>query len=84
MNKTQRRLAEVKIDGQNVRPKDQIEFSYHGKIRHGTVEEIRDGGHYLNLLINGKDGHKQFHACEMTEVRVKTFWGYVRRLLTPK
>jgi hypothetical protein len=74
-------VSQVKIDGQNIRPRDRIEFSYHGSTRHGTVEEIRDGGHYLNVLVNGKDGYKQFHASEMTEVRVKTFWGYVRRLI---
>lgn len=75
-------VSQVQVDGQNVRPKDRIEFSYHGTIRHGTVEEIRDGGHYLNLLVKGKDGYKQFHASEMTDVRVKSIWGYVRRLIS--
>lgn len=75
-------ISQAIIDGQNIRPKDRIEFSYHGVIRHGTIEEIRECNNgRINLLCNTKDGFRQFRTLDMTNVRVKTFWGYVRKLI---
>lgn len=75
-------LSEIYVDGQHVRPKDRIEFDYHGSTRHGSVDEIRECNNgQTNLVCKTKDGFRQFRTFDMTNVRVKTFWGYVRRLI---
>lgn len=76
-------LSEIYVDGQNIRPRDRLEFDYHGTTRHGTVDQIRECNNgNITVFLKTKDGFKQFRTFDMTNVRIKTFWGYVRRLMS--